>query len=101
MSAIRSGRILTAALALSGFLLAGAAQAYTPEQQHACTGDAFSLCGPEIPNVDRVTACMIRKRAQLSPGCRGYFRSQEPALVPVMRTRRPLRVAPATARHRA
>ena len=43
--------------------------AYTPEEQQACQGDAFRLCGPEIPDVDRVTACMVKKKAQLSPGC--------------------------------
>ena len=50
------------------------ASAYTPEQQQACSGDAFRLCGPEIPDVDRVTACMIRNKSQLSPGCRAFFR---------------------------
>jgi len=92
---------LLSALALSASLLAGAAQAYTPEQQQACTGDAFRLCGSEIPGIDRVTVCMIRNRALLSPGCRVYFRSHETAANPVMRTRRSVRVEPATVRHRA
>jgi hypothetical protein len=48
--------------------------AYTPEEQQACQGDAFRLCGPEIPDVDRVTACMVAKKSQLSPGCAVYFR---------------------------
>jgi hypothetical protein len=55
---------------------------YTAEQQSACMGDAFSLCGSEIPDVQRVTACMVRKQAQLSPGCRVYFRQQETSVVP-------------------
>jgi hypothetical protein len=50
--------------------------AYTAEQQQACMGDAFSLCGSEIPDVQRTTACMVRKQAQLSPGCRVYFRPE-------------------------
>src|ERR1700749_3451330 len=99
MSGIRSGRIFTAALALSAALPAGAAQAYTPEQQQACTGDAFRLCGSEIPNIDRITVCMIRNRAQLSPGCRVYFRSHEAAARPAARTHRRLRAVPATTRH--
>ena len=90
---------LLSAIALSAFLLAGAAQAYTPEQQQACTGDAFRLCGSEIPNIDRITLCMIRNRALLSPGCRVYFRSHEAAARPVVRTHRQMRRAPATARH--
>ena len=51
-----------------------AGHAYTPEEQQACQGDAFRLCGPEIPDVDRVTACMVSKRSQLSPACAVYFR---------------------------
>jgi hypothetical protein len=89
---------LMLAMALSASLLASAAQAYTPEQQQACSGDAFRLCGPEIPDVDRVTVCMIRNRALLSPGCRVYFREPEPAAVPVTITRRPVRITPAAAR---
>ena len=61
---------LLSAMALSASLFAGAAQAYTPEQQQACSGDAFRLCGDAIPDVDRVTVCMIRNRSLLSPGCR-------------------------------
>lgn len=99
MNAIRSGRTLTAALALSACLLAGAAYAYTPEQQQACTGDAFRLCGSEIPSIDRITVCMIRNRALLSPGCRVFFRSHEATARPAMRTRRSLRTTPATVRH--
>ena len=48
--------------------------AYTQEQAQLCTGDAMRLCGSEIPDVDRITACMARKRAQLSEGCRAVFR---------------------------
>ena len=46
----------------------------TPEQEQACTSDAFRLCSSEIPNVDRVTACMVAKKSQLSPPCRAQFR---------------------------
>ena len=66
------GLVLATAFSIS--IWAAAAQAYTPEQQQACSGDAFRLCGPEIPDIDRVTACMVRNKAQLSPACRVYFR---------------------------
>ena len=89
---------LMLAVALSGSLLSPAAHAYTPEQQQACSGDAFRLCGPEIPNVDRVTVCMIRNRAQLSPGCRVYFRSPEPGAGRAVTAHRPVRITPVTAR---
>ena len=60
-----------------------AAFAYTADQQQACTGDALRLCSSEIPDVDRITACMVRNRTQLSPECGVYFREPEPAR-PVM-----------------
>jgi hypothetical protein len=65
------GLMLTTALAV--LVLPTAAEAYTPEGQRACTGDAFRLCSAEIPNVDRVRACLHRNKAQLSPGCRGFI----------------------------
>jgi hypothetical protein len=65
------------AVILACFALPKAGYAYTAEEQQACQGDAFRLCGDAIPDVDRVTACMVKKQAQLSPGCRVYFR-QEP-----------------------
>ena len=55
------------------------ALAYTADQQQACTGDALRLCSSDVPDVDRITACMVRNRTQLSPECRIYFREQEPA----------------------
>ena len=86
------------AIALSLSFLSGAAYAYTPEQQQACTPDAFRLCGDAIPDVNRVTACMIARKAQLSPGCRVYFRSPEPVAAPAVIARRPVRITPVTAR---
>ncbi len=78
MSAVQSRKfsflLLATAIALGCSVLPNAGYAYTPEEQQACQGDAFRLCGPEIPDVDRVTACMVKKRSQLSPGCAVYFR---------------------------
>ncbi|MGY0571504.1 hypothetical protein ACTGJ9_010950 [Bradyrhizobium sp. RDM12] len=62
------------ALALGVLALPGTGFAYTPEQQQACTPDAMSLCGEFVPDVDAITACMIRKKAQLSPQCAAFFR---------------------------
>jgi hypothetical protein len=86
------------ATALSASLFAAAAQAYTPEQQQACMGDAMQLCGEFVPNVDRVTACMIRKKSELSPGCRVYFRSPEPVAGRAVTAHRPVRITPVAAR---
>jgi hypothetical protein len=59
---------------LSLLLWPAAGRAYTDEEQQACTGDAFRLCSAEIPDVERVTVCMVRNKSRLSPGCRVYFR---------------------------
>jgi hypothetical protein len=89
---------LMLAMALSASLLSTSSQAYTPEQQQACMGDALQLCGEYVPDVERVTACMIRNRSRLSPGCRVYFRSPEPVAAPVAIARKPVRITPAAAR---
>jgi hypothetical protein len=66
------GLMLAAALSVS--MLPATSRAYTPEQEQACTSDAFRLCSAEIPDVDRVTACMVARKSQLSPPCRAQFR---------------------------
>ena len=43
------------------------------EAQQQCTGDAFRLCSSEIPNIPKITACMFKHRAELSPGCRSVM----------------------------
>jgi hypothetical protein len=101
MFAIRSrnfrlGLMLATALLVS--IWPAASRAYTPEQQQACTDDAFRLCSADVPDVDRVTACMVRNKSQLSPGCRVYFRPDpEPAVTPVA-AGRPLSIKPASSR---
>jgi hypothetical protein len=45
----------------------------TPEQQQACQPDAMRLCSEFIPDVDRITACMVKNRIRLSPPCRAVF----------------------------
>ena len=47
--------------------------AYTLEAQQMCTGDAFRLCASEIPDIPKITACMIKRRAALSAGCRAVM----------------------------
>jgi hypothetical protein len=44
--------------------------AFSAEAQSMCTSDAFRLCSSEIPNIPKITSCMISKRASLSTGCR-------------------------------
>jgi len=68
--------LATAALgiALGVLIQPGAAFAYTQEEQQACSPDAMRLCGEFVPNVDAITACMIKKKSQLSPQCAVFFR---------------------------
>jgi len=55
---------------ITGFAPAQAAAQGTPEQQQACTPDAMRLCSEFVPDVTKISACMNRKRAELSPACR-------------------------------
>ena len=88
------GVMITTALCCS--LSSTAGQAYTPEEEQACSGDAMRLCGPEIPDVDRITACMIARKDELSPGCRVFFR---PEPEPVANTGAPMNIRPTAGRH--
>jgi hypothetical protein len=49
----------------------------TAEQRWACEHDALAFCSREIPDVERITACMVNNLKKLSPRCRAQFR--EPA----------------------
>lgn len=72
-SALRqAGLILTIASTISVFT-AHQSFAFSAEAQQMCTGDAFKLCSSEIPNIPKITACMISHRAQLSSGCRAVM----------------------------
>jgi len=90
------GLMLATALAVS--VWPAASRAYTPEEQQACSGDAMRLCSAEIPDVDRITVCMIRNKSQLSPGCRVFFRQEPEAAVTRVNVGRPLSIKPATAK---
>ena len=41
----------------------------SPQVQQACTPDVMRLCNEFVPDVAKITACMNRKRAQVSPTC--------------------------------
>src|SRR5258707_1713971 len=90
------GLMLATALSIS--LWPAASQAYSPEQQQACTPDAMRLCGAFIPDVDRITVCMIQNKSQLSPPCRAFFRPDPEPVAAPLAARTPLSIKPATAR---
>lgn len=74
--ALLSGKVSRVVL-IAAFCIGASASAFaftpTQAQREACTPDAFRLCGSEIPDIGRVTACMIAKKASLSPACRAVF----------------------------
>jgi len=84
---MRSSRIflrilLTLALSVGcGFAVQAPAfsQEYrgTLEQQMACTPDVFRLCGAQIPDTNRIVACLRQNTPQLSGPCRAVFESND------------------------
>jgi hypothetical protein len=68
----RSFCLLAASLvALGGSVVAKAAS--RDEQTHACRGDAIHFCAAEIPDEEKITACMKQHIDELSPACRAMF----------------------------
>jgi hypothetical protein len=66
------------ALALAaGGARAALAEEYkgTWEQQMACTPDVWRLCSDQIPDVNRIVACLQQNTPSLSSGCRAVFQS--------------------------
>jgi hypothetical protein len=100
MAAFRSGKVqlgLMLATALAVSMWPASSKAYSPEQEQACTGDAMRLCSAFIPDVDRITVCMVQNKSRLSPGCRAHFRPK-PSRATAVNSRKPLTIKPAKAR---
>ena len=68
----RTGKGLVLALALATISTSSFALG-TAEQRAACTPDAFRLCKSEIPNVERVIACLRQNRPSLSKPCQAVM----------------------------
>jgi hypothetical protein len=56
------------------YLGAAAAQEGTPEARQACAPDAMRLCSEVIPDVAKITKCMIARYRELSEPCRLVLR---------------------------
>ena len=61
------------AAALFGMAGATPAAAQDPKAAELCTPDVMRLCNEFVPDVEKITACMSRKRRQLSAECRAVF----------------------------
>ena len=72
-SKIRDTGLALGLAAIVSIASTGASFAFSAEAQQMCTGDAFRLCSTVIPNIPKVTACMIKHRSDLSAGCRAVM----------------------------
>jgi hypothetical protein len=68
----QAGLIVAFAVSISA-LSSTSSFAFSAEAQQMCTGDAFRLCSSEIPNIPKITACMVKNRSNLSAGCRAVM----------------------------
>ena len=82
---VRRSSVCIIGLALFLALAPSVARAQGTAARAACTLDAFRLCGAEIPNVERIIACMKANKANLSRGCRSVFDKTSflPRLAPI------------------
>jgi hypothetical protein len=85
--------VMTLAMSLaSGIAMQQAAlsQDYrsTLQQQLACTPDVMRLCGEQIPDTNRIVACLRQNTPQLSDGCRAVFESNASVPPPAAPVRR-------------
>ena len=71
--------VLNLAVAIGAIAVSGAVAADeyrgTWEQQMACTPDVFRLCGAQIPDENRIVACLRQNAVSLSGPCRAVFES--------------------------
>ena len=72
----QAGLMLAIAFTVSVASSPSFAFSVTPEGKALCTGDAYRLCSAEIPNLAKITSCMLAKMAQLSAPCRAYIDRQ-------------------------
>jgi hypothetical protein len=63
--------ILKCAAAAVLFSLLGTASALA---QHACHDDAFRFCGKDIPDHDKIHACLVRHVKHLHPHCKAVIK---------------------------
>lgn len=78
MTKLLTARIRDTSLALGFAAIASIVSttssfAFSAEAQQMCTGDAFRLCSSDIPDIPKITACMIKHRSDLSTGCRAVM----------------------------
>jgi hypothetical protein len=84
-SGMRAQRVVLSLMVTiaAGIAAAGSASSEeyrgTVDQQMACTPDVWRLCFDQIPDVNRITACLRQNTPQLSGACRSVFESNASA----------------------
>ncbi len=73
MTTVRNAGIVLAVAASLSAVTSTSSFAYSDEARAQCTGDAFRLCSSEIPNISKITACMVKNKSSLSAGCRAVM----------------------------
>jgi hypothetical protein len=92
------------ALGAANLGMIDSAQAQSPEEQQACTNDAFQFCQAAIPDRDKVFTCLASNRNQISPACRAVMaqylpgetkrQASAPAREKAAKTKGPINIAP-------
>ena len=73
-SRFKMASVAALAIAATSYIGLNAARGEaSAEDRQACTPDVFRLCSSEIPNVDRIVACLQKEKPRLSAGCRAVF----------------------------
>jgi hypothetical protein len=73
LNTVRNVSVVLAVAASLSAVTSTATYAFSAEAQSQCTGDAFRLCSSDIPNIPKITACMMKNRTNLSSGCRNVM----------------------------
>lgn len=61
-------------IGLSAIALATSAGAASrAEEKKACRGDAIHFCAADIPNREKIAACLKRHLSELKPACQALF----------------------------
>jgi hypothetical protein len=63
----------------------------TLAQQMACTPDVLRLCSEQMPDVNRIVACLRENTPHLSGACRAVFESNASTQQPVAPRNRAIR----------
>lgn len=71
--ALRASLALAGAALICGISAKSYAHSGTQQEQEACKPDVFRFCSAQIPDENRIVACLNRHLVKLSPACRAVM----------------------------